>query len=320
MKNFYKGGRDTSYFDWIFHLFKSKNNRSRTLFSFGICFVLLFSNQLLAQEPCRDSGADGRPIITPIAVGQKLPEEFWSREHIFLIAGDTVRRTLNEYRGKLIVLDFWSSWCKSCVEAFPKLEKLRTYFADDLVFLLPNTKDTRDDLKKIKRAVDNYEDNYQVSLGIPIIVADSTLLAYFPHRMLPHVIWIDRDGTFIAGTGATEVNQLTIDAVMHQEKPSLHLKNDFIALTQQERDELLLFSSSFSGYMEGEGIRGPRLDHDGNFWTYRITNVNLASLLYTAYDRDELLHIPITRWLFDGTVDSTVIQKIRFPLPYEDRF
>ncbi|WP_437920013.1 hypothetical protein [Sphingobacterium sp. LRF_L2] len=40
-------------------IFKSKNNRSRTLFSFGVCFVLLFSNQLTAQEPRRDSGADG---------------------------------------------------------------------------------------------------------------------------------------------------------------------------------------------------------------------------------------------------------------------
>ncbi|WP_437921481.1 SusC/RagA family TonB-linked outer membrane protein [Sphingobacterium sp. LRF_L2] len=63
MKNFYKGGRDMSYFDWIFHLFKSKNNRSRTLFSFGVCFVLLFSNQLTAQEPRKDSGADGRQTL-----------------------------------------------------------------------------------------------------------------------------------------------------------------------------------------------------------------------------------------------------------------
>ncbi len=35
----------------------------------------------------------------------------------------TVR--LDEYRGKTVVLNFWTSWCPPCLEEFPSLEQLQ---------------------------------------------------------------------------------------------------------------------------------------------------------------------------------------------------
>lgn len=32
---------------------------------------------------------------------------------------------IEEWRGKVVYLDFWASWCKPCVESFPKLEALQ---------------------------------------------------------------------------------------------------------------------------------------------------------------------------------------------------
>ncbi|MEE9279521.1 MAG: TlpA disulfide reductase family protein [Myxococcota bacterium] len=43
---------------------------------------------------------------------------------IELLSGDG-QLSLDAYRGKVVYLDFWASWCGPCLVALPKLEKLR---------------------------------------------------------------------------------------------------------------------------------------------------------------------------------------------------
>ena len=43
-----------------------------------------------------------------------------------LSGGGSVR--LSEYRGKIVYLDFWASWCAPCLKAMPELEKIRSEF------------------------------------------------------------------------------------------------------------------------------------------------------------------------------------------------
>lgn len=37
---------------------------------------------------------------------------------------DGVEERLSDYRGRILLLDFWATWCRPCVEAFPKLREL----------------------------------------------------------------------------------------------------------------------------------------------------------------------------------------------------
>ena len=38
---------------------------------------------------------------------------------------------LNDYKGKLIYMDFWASWCSPCLKSMPFLEKLHQQYASD---------------------------------------------------------------------------------------------------------------------------------------------------------------------------------------------
>jgi thiol-disulfide isomerase/thioredoxin len=38
--------------------------------------------------------------------------------------------TLSEYRGKIVVLDFWATWCGPCKEIMPRMQKLHEKYKD----------------------------------------------------------------------------------------------------------------------------------------------------------------------------------------------
>ncbi len=48
-------------------------------------------------------------------------------------AGQMVR--LSELRGKVVLVDFWASWCGPCREEVPFLNRLQEQFGDDLVIV-----------------------------------------------------------------------------------------------------------------------------------------------------------------------------------------
>ncbi|MBN1373582.1 MAG: TlpA family protein disulfide reductase [Anaerolineaceae bacterium] len=71
-----------------------------------------------------------RSMSGPIQVGQKVPE-------IEMLTFDDEMINTSDYAGKVIVLNFWASWCKPCEQEAAELEMAYQYFkpTDQVVFL-----------------------------------------------------------------------------------------------------------------------------------------------------------------------------------------
>lgn len=58
----------------------------------------------------------------------------------------------SELKGKIVILNFWASWCNPCVEEFPSMIKLVDHFKGDVVVVAVSTDDDRKDIEAFLKA------------------------------------------------------------------------------------------------------------------------------------------------------------------------
>ncbi|MDO8706375.1 MAG: TlpA disulfide reductase family protein [Sulfuricaulis sp.] len=122
-----------------------------------------------------------------------------------LPAVDGNKHSLKEWRGKVIVLNFWATWCPPCREEIP-------------LFIALQKKHGADNFQTIGVAIDNKTAVmlYRQSEGMnyPILIGNDTtmgLMADYGNRTgsLPFTVIIDRSGSIaVRKLGAFDKNEL----------------------------------------------------------------------------------------------------------------
>lgn len=94
-------------------------------------------------------------------------------------------------RGKVIVLNFWATWCGPCKEEMPSLQRLKQQFKPEELELLAITTDQqREAIKGFVRSL---------GLTFPVLMDDDKeISAAFGVRGLPTTVLIGRDGQIVA--------------------------------------------------------------------------------------------------------------------------
>ncbi len=98
---------------------------------------------------------------------------------------------LSDYRGKIVILDFWATWCPPCRKGIPDLISLQEEFKKDLV-VIGISLDQQKTIKDLKPFIENYKINYPVVLGDEKVVNDYGGISAIPTSFI-----IDQKGNIV---------------------------------------------------------------------------------------------------------------------------
>jgi cytochrome c biogenesis protein CcmG/thiol:disulfide interchange protein DsbE len=127
------------------------------------------------------SGSPGEPEDAA-AVGKPARLDFQLKD----MNGVDVK--LDSFKGKVILLNFWATWCGPCKAEIPSLVELQEKYADDLVVLGFSVDDPAE---KIKPYADEYKVNYPLLVGNG---REDVQNAFGPLLGIPVSVIIGRDG------------------------------------------------------------------------------------------------------------------------------
>jgi thiol-disulfide isomerase/thioredoxin len=187
---------------------------------------------------------------------------------------------LSDYKGKLIILDFWGTGCPGCIAGFPKMEALQKKFEDSLKILLVNN-ESFDSTERF------FAKHKKIKLPhLPLLMGDSILSELFPHLVQPHHIWISKDHVVSQITGRS--NEDSIVAFLSGRQVSLYEKLDYPPVNvlindsyYGENEPMLIFYSSLMKSIKETGRQDPE-------W---IVDTSTGKNIGVHYDKSSITEI-----------------------------
>ena len=104
--------------------------------------------------------------------------------------GQMVKNT--DLKGKIVILNFWASWCNPCVEEFPSMLKLVEHFKGDVVVLAVSTDDEQKDIESFTKAFGLPKPNFEVLWDKDKKIRDMHMVEKIPESFL-----VNKDGKLI---------------------------------------------------------------------------------------------------------------------------
>lgn len=143
-------------------------------------------NMLIVLVICLCFTACGRNLVADVPDTYPALQEGDSMRDFTATLVDGSTFTLSDHKGKVILLNFWATWCGPCVGEMPAFPRLVEQFGDDLVLIAVNCNESKQIVSKF--LLDN-------SYTFPVALdPDDAVSDLYPTDGIPYTVLFDKDG------------------------------------------------------------------------------------------------------------------------------
>lgn len=177
---------------------------------------------LCALAPAWAQAQDPPPPVAP-PKPQLLPFGSEAPDIAGLVLNGAAGTRLSQFRGRVVAVDFWATWCTPCLQSIPELDRVRNEireagFAERFEIVSVNVDD---DIPKARRFLEKHPVGYPV-IGDPIGIA---MQRYGPWKLPAtflltpegkvHMIWLGYADYFPA-----DIKKLALELLHRQGPPA----------------------------------------------------------------------------------------------------
>ena len=105
---------------------------------------------------------------------------------------------LEQFKDKIVIVDFWETWCKPCVESMPALDMIATQYKDKVVILAVNSF-MKDDEERFQKFTSKHKYHFEYSTC-------NQVLKELDIHFIPYQIFFDERGNYRESYEATQQN------------------------------------------------------------------------------------------------------------------
>lgn len=143
---------------------------------------------LLRPHPVAPAAEAGSAQSRVVAIGQRP-------DAISLPDREGSRRRLDEWTGKLLVVNFWASWCGPCRDEMPLFENLHQQMAEQKLAVIGIASESAEDALGF---LAQNPVSYPILINAPDDPRDVSRHLGNTHSVLPYTVLIDRNGVLAA--------------------------------------------------------------------------------------------------------------------------
>lgn len=155
-------------------------------------FLLLAVFPTLFFTACAEDNQNEQAESEQQAASQRLepeePEKALEGASFVDFEGNTVE--LADFKGKVVLIDFWETWCQPCLSSFPTMNEVAKEYSDDFVVLAvtPGFSDTQEDAEEFAED-NNYDFQY--------LLDNNRLHQKLNVQGIPFKVYVDAEGNYI---------------------------------------------------------------------------------------------------------------------------
>ena len=256
----------------------------------NFCILSLFFD-IGASHHVRAQKLSGENYVA-LEVGDTVP----NHEFLNILNYGSKTAKLSDFRGKLLILDFWATTCGSCIASWPKILELQKKYSQEVQIVLVNPSQDKNTVTGTFQKRKKYAG---VDMTLPAVYEDPHIKKLFPYNTLPTVAWISKNGMVLSITSGDFLNEKNIKKILDGEELNVPQKiqnySEYIRIDATQP----LFVDSENGMLTtvfGQSIftksnrklLGPRLVVADSSIGYFASSVNTSiKLMYMIAYNDE---------------------------------